>query len=961
MNMKKTLMAGAFLCALANFAFAGGGWASDERPVYDGESEVVFTCSGLEGVSARVYQNGTFVGEINTGTSQRRIVTDGSHTFEVRPSIYDSASKQTIGDKTASKTVTVSSRKNRSLVRIVIAKSGGRNVVSELGLTNAVAIQTQPKPQETTPAAQPANKPPPAQAQQISAQDVEIYPQVGRDLWWHSIAYSPDGKWILTGSQYDVRIWDAANRRELKTLITGSFSRVCVSWKPGGKYCVVSTEENIRIYDTETWKIVNRLRGHQATIYDIAYSSDGRRIASSSEDKTIKIWDAETGKEIRTITGQRYFRDMAWKPNTKQLAAVTPDGGIKIWDSETGREISNFTGGTQSVIYSPDGRYLIAGTYGRMSVLDTGTGRIIKSIQSPNQFQEFEPNAYRPDGRQMAAVYITAHSSQRIIVIFDTATWQEIRRIETDNGVPVITYSPDSRQMAIGYDPPSGQSEGRNSFIGIIDANTGRELGSIAWPMLTIDAVTFSPDGNQINAVSGNTVKVWNREDGSLLNLTRSNNGTPIIRSPNGKYFIEEVYSNGYYSRIKDTSTNKTYVTLNGKSASFSPDGKWIITGEQAGAVHIYSAETFAEKARFIAFNDGEWLAMTPDGYYSASAKGDQYLNARVGNTVTGIDRYRSAFNKPAVLAARLSNPARMTHNDAVNSVAVNPGGTRIAAVSQDKLIKLWDLESGRLLRTITNIGGYANAVSFSPDGRRLVHGAEDKTVRIWDAETGAAVRTITGHTDYVNEARYSPDGRRIASCADDKLIKIWDAETGREIRTLAGHTDMVAVVAWSPDGRRIASGSDAVEKTIRIWDVESGRVLQTITGQGGRILALAYSPDGKKIASTALEDKAVKIWDAETGRLIRSISDEDSGSYSLAWSPDGKRLATGDLFEAGSTYSHYFSLWNAETWELISSSKTGTVLSLAFTPDSRRIVATSNYSDLQFIKVYDALTGAEL
>jgi TolB-like protein len=155
MMMKKVFMGTAFLCALANFAFAAGQqWAADDRIVYDGESEVLFSYTGPEGVSARVYRNGNFAGSLNSGETKRLVIADGSHTFDVRPGVYDAATQQTVEDTAASKTVTVSSRKNRSSVRIVIAKSGGRNVVSEFGLKNAVAIQTQPKPPETTPAAQ---------------------------------------------------------------------------------------------------------------------------------------------------------------------------------------------------------------------------------------------------------------------------------------------------------------------------------------------------------------------------------------------------------------------------------------------------------------------------------------------------------------------------------------------------------------------------------------------------------------------------------------------------------------------------------------------------------------------------------------------------------------------------------------------------------------------------------------
>jgi len=462
-------------------------------------------------------------------------------------------------------------------------------------------------------------------------------------------------------------------------------------------------------------------------------------------------------------------------------------------------------------------------------------------------------------------------------------------------------------------------------------------------------------------------VRVWNAENSAKLwekniynpveTITYSADGKRIIAITKQDWLSSNSPKEVY---IFDSANGNVLFSKSGRSATLSPDGKWVITASEDGSVCIWSAETFAEKARLISFDDGEWLAMTPDGYYNASAKGDQYLNVRQGNTVTGIDRYRAVFNKPAIVQARLSNSGGMAaHKDYITSVAVNPGGTRIASVSLDKTIKLWDLESGRELRTISNIGGSVNAVSFSPDGKTLIHGAEDKTIRIWDAETGRAIRTINGHSGYVNEARYSPDGKRIASCADDKLIKIWDAETGREIRTLSGHTDLVTVIAWSPDGKRIASGSDEKEKAIRIWDAETGRVLQTISGQGGRVRGIAYSPDGKKIASCTAEEPALKIWDAETGRQIRSIPIEDGAPYSLAWSPDGKRLAVGYIYDKSDGYMYIF---NAETGAGIHDIwVNGAQQSLTWTPDGRRIITACNFNDARFIKVFDALSGEEL
>jgi WD40 repeat protein len=490
------------------------------------------------------------------------------------------------------------------------------------------------------------------------------------------------------------------------------------------------------------------------------------------------------------------------------------------------------------------------------------------------------------------------------------------------------------------------------------DAQNGRQLqGSVKHEDLR--AVQYSPDGRQFTTGGRDEyVRAWNAENGTKLWEKRIYNSVDSISySADGKRIIAVTFlSNSVY--ILDSATGEVVFSRSERSAFYTPDGKWLITASQDGSVRIWSAETFIEKARLIAFDDNEWLAMTPDGYYTASAKGDQYLNARVGNTVSGIDKYRKTFNRADIVQARLSNSARMaSHKENITSVAVNPAGTRIASVALDKTIKIWDLESGKELRSISNIGGSVNAVSWSPDGKTLIHGAEDKTVRIWDAETGKTVRTINGHTDYVNEARYSPDGKRIASCADDKLIKIWDAESGREIKTLTGHTDMVGVVAWSPDGKRIASGTIEDEKTIRIWDVESGQVLQMIPDQGGRIWGLAYSPDGKKLASCSPGEQAAKIWDPESGKLIRSIPFEDGSPYSLAWSPDSKRLAVGYVDSDGS-----IEIFDADT-----GTNTGFIWvrgfpqSISWSPDGRRIVTACNFTDGQSIRVYDALSGNEL
>jgi len=828
--------------------------------------------------------------------------------------------------------------------------------------------------------------------------------------------FSHDGKRYFTCNNTQIIIYNTETGRELRTITTQNYSVTTMVWRPDGRQLVSVDRNNVmKVWDAETGRELRSTQLEHDFYSNIAFSPDGRRLALRPRNRLI-VLDAENYREVAAINSLETIRGSSYINvnflNEKQTIFETYEN-IHLWDIETGRKvwsvskfISEFDAYFVNAYFSPDNRFFakaepptnISQGGSNISIYDTATGSRLRTwpnMRAGNSIADYI--IWSANGREIITIYSNRNGSMFRFDLWNVENGQRISSFDheirllsgsTTNSISSI-LSPDSTRIAYrlsdslqvyetrgtrrlltingSFNRAQWSPDGRrilttseNGAIRIWDAQTGREVqGAPRHERLW--QIEYSPDGRQI-ATSGEDgfIRAWNTTNNSQLweynvqatrleRLYYNTDGTRIIAVTN---FSREV-------RILDSATGQLLFSRNERIASISPDGKRIITVAQDGRLRLWDAETLIEKAQFIAYDGGEWLSMTPDGYYAASARGDQYLNASLGNTVTGIDRYRSTFNRPDILAARLSNTGRMTHNESVVSVSVNPAGTRIASVSHDKSIKIWDLESGRLLRTIANIGGYVNAISWSPDGSRLVHGAEDNTVRIWNAETGAAIRTISGHTDYVNEARYSPDGRFIASCADDKLIKIWDAETGREIRTLRGHTDSVgiSVITWSPDGRRLASGSVEEERTIRIWDVESGRLLQSIPNQGGRIWGLAFSPDGRRIASCTPNEPEVKIWDAENGRLIRSIPIEDSEPYSLAWSPDGRQLAVGSTDGTG-----YIDFIDTDTAEIIHYIwARGVPQSVTWTPDGRRIVASSNFSDIQMIKVFDALNGNEL
>jgi WD40 repeat protein len=662
-----------------------------------------------------------------------------------------------------------------------------------------------------------------------------------------------------------------------------------------------------------------------------------------------------------------------WNPDNKQIAFICNDGTIKIVDAETGRQIRSINALQQDgrsgvvvggLMYSTDGKRLFSGGSAggnayAVRMWDVATGRKIWDYETLNKVSS---NYLGMKFWDMIESMGLTRDGQRIIVyttrgnlFLNSATGEELNPSNKPDHYSEV-YSPDGKRFLT-----------INGGIIVADAETGKSILKIGKPPYYY-SLSFGSSRNELTAVAQEKTYVWNIETGRLIRIINGKNeyvAREEVKSPDGKRILKPDGNYRIFVRVVDASNGSVLTILpahgNDARGIFSPDGKWIITASDDGAVRIYSAETFVEKARLIVYDDGEWLALTPDNCYSASANGDKYLNVRIGSTVTGIDRYRSIYNKPAIVQARLSNSGRMMHSNNVYNLALNPAGTRIASASFDGTAKLWDLESGKLIRTFSNHKGVVGSVTWSPDGKILAtSGAEDTAIKIWDTDSGKEVRTIaTGQKSFIEAVRYSPNGKRIASCSDDKTIKIWDAETGKEIRLLTGHSADVWDISWSPDSKSLASASK--DKTIKIWNVENGQVMRTITGHNDGVTKVAYSPDGKRLLS-ASDDKTIKIWDAETGRQIRSISVPIGKVHAIAWHPNGRRFASGTDYAGEQDNGKHIAIWDAETGESIRTiNELGTIYSITWTPDGRRLVASSNFSDAQMIKVFDAQTGKEL
>jgi WD40 repeat protein/serine/threonine protein kinase len=612
-------------------------------------------------------------------------------------------------------------------------------------------------------------------------------------------------------------------------------------------------------WQRQTHLDLKTLRGHLGQVISVAFSPDGLRIVTGSDDMTAKVWDWASGRELLTLTNHSApIWSVAFSPDGRRILTGSGDRTAIVWDAASGRVLLTLKGHNscvQSVAFSPDGQRIVTGSGDHTAIVwDAVSGRKVRTIEGHKAW--VESVAFSPDGRR-----IVTGSDDHTAKLWEAASGRLLLTLEGHNGwIQSVAFSPDGRRIVTGSIDQTAK---------VWEAASGRLLLTLTRHSAPIWSVAFSPDGQRILTGSGDqTAKVWEAASGLELFTLRGH--TAPIRclafSPDGQRIATS--SEDATAKVWEAASSREVLTLNGhgngiSSVAFSPDGQRIVTGSGDDTAKVWDAASGRELLTFTNHSAPIWsVAFSPDGQRILTGSGNQ--TAKVWQAASG----RELFTLKG-------------HGAPITSVAFSPDGQRILTGSGDQTAKVWEAASGQELFTLKGHTRWIRSVGFSPDGQRIVTGSGDDTAKVWEAASGRELLTFTNHSAPIWSVAFSPDGQRIVTGSADQTAKVWESASSRELLTLKGHNAPIRSVAFSPDGRRIVTGSE--DATAKVWEAACGRELLTLKGHGAPITCVAFSPDGQRIL-TGSGDQTAKVWLAAGAEQIAAWqAEERAAAQSLA------------------------------------------------------------------------------
>ncbi len=758
------------------------------------------------------------------------------------------------------------------------------------------------------------------------------------------------------------RIWDLTTKKEkVPPLKHDSGYVYAVAFSPDGKFLATGSDEigkYAQLWDCETGKRIGVFEGHTKAVRSVAFSKDGKRLLTGSLDKTAALWDVETRKLLIEFKGHSlWVYSAAFSPDETRVVTTGQDGTAVVYQidiltktiANTFPPFAGHKGPVYSATFSQDGKSVVSAGY---------DGKIL--IWKPELIERY-------DFKQLNKLSSTNKSASQLETPPEIIPLAKFRSLEGHTGaVRSVKFSADGKLLV---------SCGLDATVRVWDFATGMPLtsfrneeGKIRGHGEEVTAALFLPDGKRLLSASHDkSVREWNIDDYQELRTLRG-----LVLDGHADAVLEASYSpdrNHIVTASRDRSA-RTWNVSSGEvekefteghsylasSALFFPDGHRLITSAVDNTTRLWDVNTGGQVARFEQTGRSAAIALSKNQQWIATGGQQRIATGGYDNLVRLWDVRESWESKKG----KELKPF-LGHTAEVTAIAFSPDDLLLATGDLKGNVLLWNIETREIIRKLKGHTRKITAINFLKDGARLVTASIDNSVGQWDVSSGKEIeQLVLKHPDSVIAMQVVPELGQIVTSCTDKYIRIWDADKAEVIQTFSTLEGGVHSLSISADGRRLIA-ADSKNRTVRFWDVVANREVQKpqsngqlgsiidLKKRGGLLWSVAFQPGSDDILTVGGGE--ARLWEASTGNERMSFSQHGTVA-SACYSPDGKRIATG-------SWDNSAKVWDVATRQVVRKFEgihTGNVNSVAFSKDGSRLLTAS---DDKTAILWDIETGA--